>query len=141
MSLKSKPNKRLIMLIVLVMMSLNGFSQSATDSTTIRLTKPIAKLVIKDLVKSDGLEAELFNMKLLLSTTNEKLFTQVKLSNNLESQVKNLNSILSTKDQQSQQWEKMNKQLQIDIKKQKLRTRLTGGAGILLVVGAAIILN
>tara|TARA_B110000902_G_scaffold74442_2_gene88025 strand:- start:14078 stop:14320 length:243 start_codon:yes stop_codon:yes gene_type:complete len=80
-------------------------------------------------------------MKLLLSTTNEKLFTQVKLSNNLESQVKNLNSILSTKDQQSQQWEKMNKQLQIDIKKQKLRTRLTGGAGILLVVGAAIILN
>lgn len=123
------------------MMSLNGFSQSATDSTTIRLTKPIAKLVIKDLVKSDGLEAELFNMKLLLSTTNEKLFTQVKLSNNLESQVKNLNSILSTKDQQSQQWEKMNKQLQIDIKKQKLRTRLTGGAGILLAVGAAIILN
>tara|TARA_B110000977_G_scaffold48422_1_gene65795 strand:+ start:3665 stop:3907 length:243 start_codon:yes stop_codon:yes gene_type:complete len=80
-------------------------------------------------------------MKLLLSTTNEKLFTQIKLSDNLESQVKNLNNILSTKDQQSQQWEKMNKQLQIDIKKQKLRTRLTGGAGILLAVGAAIILN
>lgn len=123
------------------MMSLKSFSQSATNSTTIRLTKPIAKLVIKDLIKYDGLESELFTTKLLLSTTNQKLFSQTKLLNNLESQVKNLNSILSTKDEQSQQWEKMNKQLQIDIKKQKLRTKLTGGAGILLAVGAAIIIN
>ena len=63
------------------MMSLKSFSQSATDSTTIRLTKPIAKLVIKDLVKSDGLEIELLTTRSLLSVTNKKLETQTRNTN------------------------------------------------------------
>ena len=40
------------------MMSLNAFSQNVTDSTKIQLTKPIAKLVIKDLIQFDGLSTE-----------------------------------------------------------------------------------
>jgi hypothetical protein len=129
------------MLIVLVMMSLKSFSQSATDSTTIRLTKPIAKLVIKDLIKSDGLETELIATQSILKITNKKLNTQMDLNVNLESQIKNLNKILDTKNEQSQQWRELNKELQKDIRKQKLRTKLTGGAGILLVIGAAVLIN
>lgn len=123
------------------MMSLKSFSQSATDSTTIRLTKPIAKLVIKDLIKSDGLETELITTQSILKITNKKLNTQMDLNVNLESQIKNLNKILDTKNEQSQQWRKLNKELQKDIRKQKLRTKLTGGAGILLAIGAAVLIN
>ena len=42
------------LLITLMMMSLNSFSQNVTDSTSIQLKKPIAKLVIKDLITGDG---------------------------------------------------------------------------------------
>ena len=45
--------KKLIPLIVLMMMSLQGFSQNDTKKT-IQLKKPIAKLVIKDLITGDG---------------------------------------------------------------------------------------
>jgi len=123
------------------MMSLKSFSQSATDSTTIRLTKPIAKLVIKDLIKSDGLETELITTQSILKITNKKLNTQMDLNLNLESQIKNLNKILDTKNEQSQQWRELNKELQKDIRKQKLKTKLTGGAGILLAIGAAVLIN
>ena len=65
------------------MMSLKSFSQTATDSVTIQLSRPIAKLVIKDLIKADGLETELLTTKVLLKVTNKKLDTQTKLNENL----------------------------------------------------------
>ena len=123
------------------MMSLKSFSQIATDSTKIQLTKPIAKLVIKDLIKGDGLETELITTKELLSVTNEKLETQIELTQNLEAQILNFQKIIDTKNQQAKKQEELSKLLQRDLKKQKLKTRLTGGAGIILAVGAAILIN
>ena len=48
--------KKLMPLILLMMMSLKGFSQNVTDGTSIQLKKPIAKLVIKDLITGDGIK-------------------------------------------------------------------------------------
>lgn len=123
------------------MMSLKSFSQTATDSATIQLSRPIAKLVIKDLIKADGLETELLTTKVLLKVTNKKLDTQTKLNENLESQIANFQSIIDTKDRQAKEQEELTKLLQRDLKKQKLRTRLTSGAGVLLAVGAAVLIN
>lgn len=123
------------------MMSLKSFSQTATDSVTIQLSRPIAKLVIKDLIKADGLETELLTTKVLLKVTNKKLDTQTKLNENLESQIANFQSIIDTKDRQAKEQEELTKLLQRDLKKQKLRTRLTSGAGVLLAVGAAVLIN
>ena len=63
--------KKLMPLILLMMMSLKGFSQNVTDSTSIQLKKPIAKLVIKDLITGDGLKEEL-----TLSISKIKLLEQ-----------------------------------------------------------------
>ena len=43
------------------MMNLKSFSQNDTINSTIQLTKPVAKLVIKDLINADGLSLELKN--------------------------------------------------------------------------------
>jgi len=123
------------------MMSLKSFSQTATDSVTIQLSRPIAKLVIKDLIKADGLETELLTTKVLLKVTNKKLDTQTKLNENLEDQIANFQSIIDTKDRQAKEQEELTKLLQRDLKKQKLKTRLTSGAGVLLAVGAAVLIN
>lgn len=76
------------------MMSLNVFSQSATDSTKIQLTKPIAKLVVKDLIQFDGLSTEFTTVQSILKETNSKLIVQNQLVTNLELQNNNLESVI-----------------------------------------------
>ena len=123
------------------MMSWNSFSQSVTDSTQIQLTKPVAKLVIKDLIQFDGLSQEMETMQIILTETNDKLLTQGNLVANLKTQVLNYQSIIEKKDQQFSTQEELSKRLQQDLKKQKIRTKLMGGAGIAIAIGAAVLIN
>lgn len=106
------------------MMSLNAFSQTATDSTKIQLTKPIARFVVKDLIKFDGLTKEMGTLKALLQETNSKLDTQTKLSANLEVQVQNYQSILLEKDNQLQTSSQLSKALEVEIKKIAFQKKL-----------------
>ena len=48
-----------MLLMTLMMMNLKGFSQNDTVQSSIQLQKPIAKLVIKDLITGDGAKEEL----------------------------------------------------------------------------------
>lgn len=123
------------------MMSWNSFSQSVTDSTQIQLTKPVAKLVIKDLIQFDGLSQEMETMQVILTETNNKLNTQGELVANLKTQVLNYQSIIEKKDQQFSTQEELSKRLQQDLKKQKIRTKLMGGAGIAIAIAAAVLIN
>jgi hypothetical protein len=125
-------------------MSLNGFSQNATntslkDSTKIQLTKPIAKLVIKDLIKGDGLSNEMKAMQQILTETNNKLLIQTDLVFNLKNQISNFERIVNNKDNQVDLSKELSEKLQVDLKKQKLKTKLYGGAGILAVVGVLVL--
>ena len=123
------------------MTSWNSFSQSVTDSTQIQLTKPIARLVIKDLIQFDGLSEEMQTMQTILTETNNKLLTQGTLVANLKTQVETYQNIIDSKDQQFDTQAELNKKLQTDLKKQKLRTKLMGGAGLALAIGAAVLIN
>jgi hypothetical protein len=123
------------------MMSWNSFSQSVTDNTQIQLTKPVAKLVIKDLIQFDGLSQEMETMQIILTETNDKLNTQGELVANLKTQVLNYQSIIEEKDQQFSTQQELSKRLQKDLKKQKIRTKLMGGAGIVVAIAAAALIN
>ena len=122
-------------------MSLNAFSQSVTDSTKIQLTKPIAKLVIKDLIQFDGLSNEMQVMQNILTETNDKLLVQNQLVTNLQLQVNNYQKIINEQEQQFKIQEQISSQLEIDLKKQKIKTKITSGAGILLVIGTVVLIN
>ena len=123
------------------MMSWNSFSQSVTDNTQIQLTKPVAKLVIKDLIQFDGLSQEMETMQIILTETNDKLNTQGELVANLKTQVLNYQSIIEEKDQQFSTQQELSKRLQQDLKKQKIRTKLMGSAGIAIAIAAAVLIN
>ena len=101
------------------MMSLKSFSQIATDSTSIQLSKPVAKLVIKDLMKGDGMAVELQTIQEILLSTNEKLATQTELVTNLNLQITNLESMLSTKDEQIDTSQELSKELEEALRKEK----------------------
>jgi hypothetical protein len=120
-------------------MSLNAFSQNAIDSTKIQLTKPIAKLVIKDLLKGDGLSNEIKTMQILLTETNNKFLSQSDLVFNLKNQISNFERIVNNKDNQVGLSKELSEKLQADLKKQKFKTKLYGGVGVLAVVGVLVL--
>jgi len=121
--------------------SLKGFSQSATDSTSIQLKKPIARLVIKDLIKGDGAKGELALTLGKIEILEQKIILKDSVIFNLNSQVGNFNSILSTKTDQLALSQELSKKLQTDLKKQKFKNKLTAGAGVVAVIAAILLVK
>jgi|TARA_R110000764_G_scaffold205234_1_gene290472 hypothetical protein len=105
-------------------MSYNSFSQTATDSTKIVLTKPIAKLVIQDIVVGDQIKLELKTLEELLGQTNNKLGTQTVLVTNLNSQITNYRNIIKDLSTKSSIQKDLSKDLEIALKKANRRTKL-----------------
>ena len=106
------------------MMNLKSFSQNDTINSTIQLTKPVAKLVIKDLINADGLSLELKTTQDLLNSTNLKLKTQTELVGNLQTQIYNFENIVISKDEQLFTSEKLSKDLEEALKRQKRQTTI-----------------
>ena len=132
---------KLMLLIALMMMSSKGFSQNVTDSTSIQLKKPVAKLVIKDLITGDGAKNELALTLDKVLLFEEKISLKDSIILNLNNKIKNYNSIISTKSDQLLLSQKLSKKLQKDLKKQKLKTKLMGGAGLVAVAGVVFLLK
>jgi len=132
---------KLMLLITLMTTSLKGFSQSATDSTSIQLKKPIARLVIKDLIKGDGAKSELALTLGKIKILEQKIILKDSVIFNLNSQIYNFNSILSTKSNQLLLSQDLSKKLQVDLKKQKFKNKLTIGGSVVAVIITALIVK
>jgi hypothetical protein len=122
-------------------MSLNVFSQNVIDSTSIRLKKPIARLVIKDLITGDSYKEELFIISNKVSLLENKIVLKDSIESILLYRIDNLNLILLNKSSQLSITDNLNKKLISDLKKQKTKTKLIGGVGILAVIGTAILIK
>ena len=133
--------RKLIMLILLGVMSLNSFSQNVIDSTSIRLKKPIARLVIKDLIIGDSFKDELKLITTKYSLLENKVVLKDSVINNLNFQISNFNSILETKGSQLEFTKQLNDKLKLEIKKQKIKNKILGGAGLVALGGVILILK
>ncbi len=132
---------KLMLLITLMTTSLKGFSQSVTDSTSIQLKKPIARLVIKDLIKGDGTKGELALTLGKIEILEQKIILKDSVIFNLNSKISNFNSILLTKTDQLALSQELSKKLQTDLKKQKFKNKLTMGAGLIGIIGAVLLVK
>ena len=121
-------------------MSWSSFSQNVTDSTKIQLTKPVAKLVIKDLIQFDGLSKEMQTMQTILTETNDKLLTQGTLVANLKTQVENYQLIIEKKDSQMVKASELSKELQKELKKQARAKKLYQIGSTVGVIATAILI-
>ena len=110
-------------------------------NSSIQLQKPIAKLVIKDLITGDGAKEELVLTTDKINLLEQKIVLKDSVINNLELQVNNFNSILATKSDQLALSQELSKKLQTDLKKQKLKTKLMGGAGIIAIAATVFIIK
>jgi len=133
--------RKLIMLILLGMMSLNSFSQNVIDSTSIQLKRPIARLVIKDLITGDSFKQELSLINIKYSLLENKIILKDSVINNLNFQINNFNSILDTKGSQLILSQQLNEKLKLEVKKQKFKNKLTVGAGVVAVLAAVLLVK
>ena len=121
-------------------MSWKSFSQSDTSSSTIQLTKPVARFVIKDLVQFDGLTKEMQAMQEILNETNNKLNTQGELVANLKTQVLNYQSQMEKQGNQLNAQKNATISLQKSLKKERRKTKMyqigsaIGGGAVLLLL-------
>jgi len=88
------------------------------------LTKPIAKLVIKDIVIGDQLKVKLKTIEELLGETNLKLNTQSILVTNLNGQISNYKNIITDLSSKSSIQNDLSKDLENALKASKRRTFL-----------------
>jgi len=123
------------------MMSLQGFSQSVIDTTKIQLKKPIARLVIKDLIIGDGAQKEIKLLSNKLNLLESKVFIKDSVIFNLNERVTNFESMLNTQSDQIALSRELSAKLQLDLKKQKVKTKLMSGAGIIAVVGILVLVK
>jgi len=142
MLLKKRLKGNLMLLIISVMISWSSFSQTGTEedsSKTIQLTNPIAKLVVKDLIKGDAASDEVKAMQKILTVTNDKLLTQSDLVSNLKLQVTTFQRIIDQKDEQFDTQKQLQDDLESALKKanrQKKLYQIGSAVGV-----AAILLN
>ena len=113
--------KRLVLLIILIMMNFTSFSQTDTDSTSIRLEVPIAKLVIKDLINGDAAKEELIVLDTIIHHKDIQLNVKDTIILNLNQQIDNFNKIITTKDKQKEIQKNLQKDLEKALKKAKRR--------------------
>ena len=131
MLLKEKLKKNLWLLILLVLLSFKSFSQNDTINQKIVLTKPIAKLVVKDLIQGDQSKEELVATNDILLKTQEKLNTQTSLVVNLKTQIKNYDDIVSELNGKFELQERLSNDLELALKRQKRQTTIYKiGAGV-----------
>ena len=124
--------KKLTLLMLLVIVSLKSFSQ--TDTTRISLEEQIARLVIKDLIEGDGAKKELSITLEKVSLLNQKIVLKDSIINTNTQQISNYNSIVSQKDSQVIMFQNLSDELQNNLRKQKLKNKMTITTSIIVVV-------
>ena len=115
------------------MMSFKSFSQSATDTSKILLTRPAARAAIIDILKGDNAKQQITVLENINSEWETKSLSQTLLLNNLNSQIVNYKAIISDKDLQIENHIKISetyKKAYQKEKRSKLLWKLATGAVI-----------
>ena len=88
------------------------------------MKEPVARLVIKDLIKGDGIGLELKETQQLLFLEQQKIVIKDSIILNLESKIKNLDVIIGKKDEQFALEREKSESLLKELKSQKRKTFL-----------------
>ena len=121
------------------MTSLNCFSQSGQDSTKIQLTRPIAEVVAKGLVRYDGQVLEISELNKQIQLYVDKVSKKDEVIVTLENKVVNLETIISKKDEQFNLERQKSEELLKELKGQR-RTTFMYKVGTYIGLGSSLFL-
>lgn len=116
-------------MVLLVILSSKGFSQSVTpnnklDTTKVVLPVKIARLVYQDLIRYDGLKQEFTLLNLKLIKVEERETQKDSIINLLTKKDENNQFIITKKDEQLRISKELSDKLHKELKGQKTKTFL-----------------
>ena len=136
--------KKLILLTILALTSLNCFSQTGTnkesDTTKVVLTKEVAKQVVKDLIRLDGCQEELKLTQEKVIKLEEREIQKDTIISLLKDKDKNNQFIIGQKDKQLQISEDLSKSLEKELKSSKRTTFLYKLGTLVGILSTSILL-
>lgn len=117
------------MLVLLVMMSLKGFSQTViqtekVDTSKVLLNVRVARLVYQDLLRYDGLKEEMSLMKLKFQKLEEREIQKDGIITILTQKDENNQAIIGKKDEQLKLSKELTDSLHKELKGQRAKTFL-----------------
>lgn len=121
------------------MTSLKSFSQTGQDSTKIQLTRPVAEVVAKGLVRYDGQVLEISELNKQIQLYIDKVSKKDEVIVTLESKVVNLETIISKKDEQFNLERQKSEELLKELKGQR-RTTFMYKVGTYIGLGSSLFL-
>jgi hypothetical protein len=131
--------KKLMLLTIILFTTLSSFSQTDTKTDTIvPLRIPTAKLVIKDLLQGDGAKSELIEANKVIDLQKGQIGLFIQKDSLKEQKITNLNLMFDKATQQRDLAIDMSKNLEKELKAQRLKTKFYK-AGSILGIGVGII--
>lgn len=131
--------KKLMLLTIILFTTLSSFSQTDTKTDTIVPLKiPTAKLVIKDLLQGDGAKSELIEANKVIDLQKGQISLYIQKDSLKEQKITNLNLMFDKATQQRDLAIDMSKNLEKELKAQRLKTKFYK-AGSILGIGVGII--
>jgi hypothetical protein len=129
------------LLIAILLLSSTVFSQSVTDTSKLQLSYPIAKMIVKDLVKGDSALALLKIKEDQLALTEKKVVVKDSIISLYKSKELNYLSQVNNEMSKIEGWQKQYSELYKQHRKLKVKYRFTqiltyaivGGLGYLYI--------
>lgn len=125
-----------LVLILSVITSSSVFSQN--DTTLVQIPVPIARLVIKDLIKGDAAVKEIDLLEAKITILEERSAAQDSVINLQKQQLENLTRVLENKDGQMKVQQELVIRVQKDLKITRAKNTILKASNGLAIVGIVV---
>jgi hypothetical protein len=135
--------KKLILLTIITLVTLKSFSQTVTKTnvdTLVALKVPVAKLVIKDLIKGDGAQIEIVELNKVITLKDEQIGLFKQKDSLKDQKIGNLELIISKKDEQFGLERQKSESLLKELKAQRTKTFLYKIGSFVGVIATSVLL-
>lgn len=142
-SLKNKPMKKLILLAIIILATSKSFSQTVTKTnvdTIVALKVPVAKLVIKDLIKGDGAAVEIVELNKVITLKDEQISLFKEKDGLKDQKISNLELIITKKDEQFGLEREKSESLLKELKGQRMKTFFYKIGSFVAVISTSLLL-
>ena len=135
--------KKLILLTIITLVTLKSFSQNVTKTnidTLVPLKVPVAKLVIKDLIKGDGAIVEVKELNKVISLKDDQINLFKQKDTLKDQKISNLELIISKKDEQFSLERQKSESLLKELKGQRRKTFLYKIGSYVAIITTSLLL-
>ena len=135
--------KKLILLTIITLATSKSFSQTVTKTnidTLVPLKVPVAKLVIKDLIKGDGAIVEVKELNKVITLKDDQINLFKQKDTLKDQKISNLELIITKKDQQFDLERQKSESLLKELKGQRRKTFLYKIGSYVAIITTSLLL-